>query len=105
MLWMLLVYVVGSNGYAGQPVLTPSFHGATFPTKEECASAAKTVELYKSFRRSPTNLAKVGLVLVCAPVSPAPRGAGSPGPLPSRPSRRTFFPPYSPATPPRRKSE
>ncbi|MEI9888967.1 MAG: hypothetical protein WDN08_21190 [Rhizomicrobium sp.] len=101
MLWMLLVYVIGSNGYAGQPVMTSSFHGATYPTKAECAAAASSVGLYKSSSEV-DDIAKVGLVLVCAPVSPAP--VAPPPQAAAEPVQsQSPFPPYPPAPLPRKK--
>ena len=99
MLWMLLVYVVAANGYAGSPVITPSFHGATFATKDECATAAKTVGVYAELT---DDLGKVGIVALCAPVlptpvPPSPQGSTEPA------QAQDPFPPYAPATPPKRK--
>jgi hypothetical protein len=101
MLWILLVYVVASNGYAGQPVISPSFHGATFATKDECATAAKTVAIYPALGES-DDIGKTGLVTVCAPVLPAPV---TPPPQASTDPAQAQdpFPAYSPATPPKRK--
>src|SRR5580658_7363771 len=100
MLWILLVYVVAANGYAGQPTLAPSFHGATYPTKEACAAAARTVELYKSSAEV-DDIAKVGVITVCAPVlpiPPAPAPQASADPVQSQDP----FPPYPPALPPKK---
>jgi hypothetical protein len=65
---MLLVYLVASNGYQGQPTLTPSFHGATYPTKEDCEAAARTVSLYSP--SGTEDIGKVGMFIVCAPINP-----------------------------------
>ncbi len=96
MLWMLVIYVVAANGYAGPPVITSSFHGATYATKDECATAAKTVGLYPSV---PDDIAKVGLVAVCAPVSPAPPAQQQASADPAQ--AENPFPAYAP--PPRKK--
>jgi hypothetical protein len=81
---MLLVYVVASNGYQGQPTLTPSFHGATYPTKEDCEAAARTVDAYPAANLN--DIGKVGLYTVCAPVNPPPpppvKSAEQPAPQP-----------------------
>jgi|ERR1700733_2586574 len=70
MLWMLLVYVLASNGYNGAPALSPSFHGATFATKQDCEAAARTVTLYAS--PGADDVSKTALVTVCAPILPPP---------------------------------
>lgn len=88
MLWMLLVYLVASNGYQGQPTLTPSFHGASYPTKEDCEAAARTVSSYAS--SGTEDIGKVGMFMVCAPVNPppvqpAPQASAAPDPSPAFP--------------------
>lgn len=84
MLWMLLVYVVAASGYQGEPALTPSFHGATYPTKEDCEAAAHTVDAFPSAGMD--DITKVGLYVVCAPVNPPPpppvKAAEAPPPQP-----------------------
>jgi hypothetical protein len=73
MLWMLLVYVVASNGFNAAPAVSPSFHGATFDTKEDCEVAARTVSLSTS--PGVEDVAKATLLTVCAPVRPPPTEA------------------------------
>jgi hypothetical protein len=87
---MLLIYVVASNGYNGQPSLSSSFHGATFPNKEACEAAAHTISTYST--PGTDDIAKAGLITVCAPVLPiptSPRAAEPPAEQPQFPS----FPP------------
>ena len=95
MLWMLLVYVVAANGYAGNPVISSGFHGATFATKEACLTAAATVGVY-----APTatdDIAKSGVVTVCAPAQPPPPDAPPAEALASPPMQQSPFPTYPPA--------
>ncbi len=66
MVWMLLVYVVVSNGFNSPPSVTPSFHGATYASKEECTAAAASVSVLTA--PGTDDISKVGLVTVCAPV-------------------------------------
>jgi hypothetical protein len=99
MLWMLLVYVIASNGYNGQPSLSSSFHGATFPTKEACEAAARTVSTYST--PGTDDIAKAGLITVCAPVLPPP-----PVPTPSKAAAEVpvYQSPFPPLPPPKRLS-
>ena len=90
MLWMLLVYLMASNGYQGQPTLTPSFHGATYPTKEDCEAAAHTVAF--STPGNIEDIGKVGFVTVCAPVNPPPPVKVAQDPQP-QPSTFLLYPP------------
>jgi hypothetical protein len=89
MLWMLLVYVIASNGYNGQPSLSSSFHGATFPNKEDCETAARTVGLYEA--KGTEDIGKAGLIVVCAPVLPPPP------PPPPAPPKATAEAPAAPS--------
>jgi hypothetical protein len=99
MLWVLLVYVVASNGYAGSPSVTSSFHGATFATNEACAAAARGVTLYTA--PGTDDVAKSGLILVCAPMQPPPEPAPPPPPAAVVvPMQQSPFPPYPPYPPP-----
>jgi hypothetical protein len=69
-LWMLLIYVVAGNGYNSQPSLSPSFHAATFQTKEDCETAARAVGTFASPHMD--DITKFGIITVCAPVLPPP---------------------------------
>lgn len=93
MLWMLLVYLIASNGYQGQPSLSPSFHGATYPTKEDCEAAARTVSSYPAPHLD--DVGKVGMFMVCAPVNPPPVEPDPPKPTAST-SPEPAFPLYPP---------
>lgn len=90
---MLLVYVVASNGYSSEPTLASSFHGATFATGEECAAAAHKVTSYST--PGTDDVAKSGLILVCAPAQPEPVAPAQPTqvlvPMPQPPY--SLFPP------------
>ncbi|MEJ0026706.1 MAG: hypothetical protein WDN01_11820 [Rhizomicrobium sp.] len=101
MLWILLVYVVASNGYSGAPALASSYRGATFATKEECVAAARQVVSFVS--PGTDDVAKTGLVMVCAPTQPPPPEPPPPveviAPVPP-PAPQPAFPPYPP--PPKR---
>ncbi len=90
---MLLVYLVASNGYQGQPSLSPSFHGATYPTKEDCEAAARTVTSYPAPHLD--DVGKIGMFMVCAPVNPPPSPVALAKPLASTPEEPTFplYPP------------
>jgi len=98
MLWMLLVYVVASNGYASNPTVSSSFHGATFPTKEACLAAAQSVAIYAP--AATEDISKSGVVTVCAPAQPPlppeppPAQASAAAPMQQSP-----FPAYPPARP------
>jgi len=70
MLWMLLVYVITATGYQSQPALSPSFHAATYPTKEDCEAAAHTVTAIPPSDMD--DVSRVRLYMVCAPVNPPP---------------------------------
>jgi hypothetical protein len=101
MLWILLVYVVASNGYTGTPALAPGYRGATFATKADCLAAAREVASVAS--PGMDDIAKTGLVLVCTPTQPPPPPEAAPpvevitpAPQPAQPS----FPPMPP--PPKR---
>jgi hypothetical protein len=91
MLWMLLVYVVAGSGFNVQPTLAPSFHGATFQTKEECEAAARTLSTYAT--PGLDDFAKVGLFTVCAPVLPPPPAPPKAEPAPAQ---QPMFPVYPP---------
>ena len=98
MVWMLLVYVVASNGYASTPTLAPGFHGATFATIDECAAAARKATSYAT--PGTDDVAKSGLILVCAPASPQPEPA-APAP-PTQvfvPMPQSAYPSYPPPPP------
>ncbi len=97
MLWMLLVYVVASNGYASNPVISGSFHGATFATKEACMAAAATVSSYAP--PSTEDVAKSGIVTVCAPSQPPPPDPPPPQALSEVPAQQSPFPAYPPPRP------
>jgi hypothetical protein len=90
MLWMLLVYVVASNGYASNPVISGSFHGATFATKEACMAAAATVSA--SATPGTEDVAKSGVVTVCAPAQPPPPDPPPVQALSSVPMQQSPFP-------------
>jgi hypothetical protein len=93
MLWMLVVYVVTSNGYGGRPLITSSFHGATFASQKACSSAAATAGVTPP---SPgDDLTRVGLVAVCAPVDQA--AAASAEPAPEAPQPQDPFPAMKPS--------
>lgn len=95
MLWMLLVYVAVANGYASTPTLAPSFHGATFATSDECQAAARKVTSYAT--PGTDDIAKSGLILVCAPASPQPEAAAPPQPTTVYvPVQQPLFPAYPP---------
>jgi len=103
MLWMLLVYVVASNGYASAPTITPSFHGATFTTSEECNAAARKVSLYST--PGTDDIAKSGMILVCSPAQADPPPPAPPAPIvvqvpQSMPPTYPSFPPPPPLKPP-----
>lgn len=99
MLWMLLVYVVAANGYAGAPAITSGAHGATFATREECDEAARKVTSYAA--PGTDDIARSGLIMVCAPVlppeppppPPAPATVVIPPPQPAFPAYPAFPPP------------
>lgn len=99
MLWMLLVYVVASNGYQGQPTLTPSFHGATYPTKEDCEAAARTVNAYPAAGLE--DIGKVGLYMVCAPTNPPPPAPAKTADQPQQPQPGFLLYPAAPPPPKR----
>ena len=101
MLWMLLVYVVAANGYAGPPVITPSFHGATFPTKDECLTAARAVEM-PAPGKEVDDIAKAAVITVCAPAQPAPPPSSAAQASADPVQAQDPFPPNA-ATPPGRK--
>jgi hypothetical protein len=95
MLWMLLIYVVASNGYNGQPALSSSFHGATFPNRESCEAAARTLSTYST--PGTDDIAKAGLITVCAPVLPSPPVLVSPKPATELPTeQQPQFPSFPP---------
>jgi hypothetical protein len=94
MLWMLLVYIVAGNGYNGQPSLSPSFHGATFQTKEDCEAAARTVSTYATPKLD--DIAKYGMITVCAPVLPPPPPPPAPKAAPEPVPQQSLFPLYPP---------
>ncbi|HWD49803.1 MAG TPA: hypothetical protein VG309_07735 [Rhizomicrobium sp.] len=83
MFWMLLVYVVTSAGYQSPPAMSPSFHAATYPTKEDCEAAAHTVIPIAT--PDMDDVSKVRLFMVCAPVNPPPpppvKAAEQPAPV------------------------
>ena len=95
MLWMLLVYVVASNGFNGNPSISSSFHGATFATKEACLAAAATVTVYSP--PGTDDVTKSGLVMVCAPAQPPPPDAAPTQALSATPMQQSPFPAYPPA--------
>jgi hypothetical protein len=92
---MLLIYVIAGNGFNTQSSLSSSFHGATFQTKEDCETAARTVS---SFATPPTaDFTKYGIIMVCAPVDPPPvTPAPSPKEVTPAPAPEPLFPPYPP---------
>jgi len=103
MVWILLVYVVASNGFSGTPAVAPSFRGTTFATKEECTAAASQVASVAS--PGLDDIAKTGLFMVCAPSAPPPPDPPPPveviAPVqPAQPLAQPAFPPYPP--PPKR---
>ncbi len=103
MVWIMLVYVVASNGYSGTPAIAPGFRGATFASKQECTAAAAQVASVTS--PGAEDIAKAVLIPVCAP---APPPAPEPPPpveviAPAQPAQapaQPAFPPYPP--PPKR---
>ena len=95
MLWMLLVYVIAANGYAGNPAISGGFHGATFPTKEACMTAAASVASYSP--PGADDIAKSSVVTVCAPAQPPPPDPPPPQALSAVPMQQSPFPTYPPA--------
>ena len=94
MVWVLLVYVVASNGYAAAPSVTSSFHGATFTTRDECSAAARSVAISTS--PGTDDVAKSGLILVCAPAQPQPDPAPAAEIIAPAPLQQQLFPPPPP---------
>jgi hypothetical protein len=98
MFWMLLVYVIASGSFQGQPAITPSFHGASYSTKEDCEAAARTVSSYSSSGLD--DISKVGMFMVCAPVNPPPPPPVVKAEAVPPPQQQPAFPLYPP--PPKR---
>lgn len=98
MLWMLLVYVVAGNGFNTLSSLSPSFHAATFQTKEDCETAARTVSSSASPHME--DFTKFGVITVCAPVLPPPAPPAPAEPPPAKvtppPVTDPLFPIYPP---------
>jgi hypothetical protein len=106
MIWIMLVYVITSNGFNSTPSIAPGFRGATFATKEECTAAAAHVVSIPS--AGSDDVAKTSLLMVCAPTQPpAPEppppaevaAPAQPVQAPVQPTQPAF-PPYPP--PPKR---
>jgi hypothetical protein len=91
---MLLIYVVATNGFNGQPSLSSSFHGATFPNKEACEAAARTIGTYST--PGTDDIVKTGLITVCAPVLPPPPIPAPPKAVAEPPAAQPQFPSFPP---------